>query len=740
MKSRISALLAFAIVLFSIPVTFGQKPSTSESQDEQKLRIGTTEVVLDVVVRDKKGRPVRDLAVSDFEVYEDGVRQRIESFQVVMREPGASSGATKPAAKREEPPTTPKATSPKDSSSINLVALVFDRLSPNARSLAHKAALSYASEFARPDDFTGVFVIDQSLRVIQPYTDNAQLVSQAIERVTSLATSTYASSTEQTRSLSGRSGALERQGAASETAAASAGAARDAAAAGAAGSEAGLAGMEQALAQMATRMLETFETLERDQQGYATTNGLLAVINSLRNLPGRKTVIFFSEGLSLPPAVQAHFNSLINAATRANVSVYPVDAAGLRVESGNAEATRELNSLAERRMRQVGRGRDDGSGPLMKSLERNEDLLRLNPHAGLGQLADQTGGFLISQTNDLTAGLRRIDEDMRAHYVLTYVPHNPDYDGRFRQIAVKLSRANLDVQTRKGYYAIGTFTSSPVLGYEAPGLAALSKAPGSNSFAFTVAGLSFPEPNRLGLVPVLAEVPASAFTFTTDQEKKTYSTDFSVVAVVKDQSQQVIKKVSQHYQLSGPVEKLEVARRGEILFYRELELPPGTYAIEAVGYDAPTGKASIRSATVEVPRSEGTNLRLSSIVVLKRAERLGPSDQTVNNPFRYGEVLIYPNTGEPVRKSAQKQLAFFFTAYPAKNSPGPFKLIIEVLQSGRTLGQTSADLPSADASGRVQYASALPLDSFQPGIYELKVTVEDGQGSVARFVRFTVEP
>src|SRR5262249_33977718 len=280
-----------------------------------------------------------------------------------------------------------KPATPRDPiSNINIVALVFDRLSTNARSLAHKAAATYASEFAKPDDFTGVFLIDQSLRILQPYTDNVQLVSQAIDRATSLSTAVYASSTEQTRSLSNRSATLERQGAESEAGAASSGAARDSGSAAAAGSATGQAAAEQQFAQMQTRMLETFETLERDQQGYATTNGLLSVGNSLRNLPGRKRIIFFSEGLALPPAVQAHFRAVISEATRANVSIYPLDAAGLRVESRNAETTRELNSLAQRRMQQVGRSRDDGSGPLMKELERNEELLNLNPPTGLVHL------------------------------------------------------------------------------------------------------------------------------------------------------------------------------------------------------------------------------------------------------------------------------------------------------------------------------------------------------------------
>jgi len=338
----------------------------------------------------------------------------------------------------------------------------------------------------------------------------------------------------------------------------------------------------------------------------------------------------------------------------------------------------------------------------------------------------------------LSAGLRRIDEDMRVHYMLTYVPKNQNYDGRFRSIDVKLARPNLEAQTRKGYLAINT--STPVLDYEAPAMAALGKTGVSNSFPMRALELSFPEPNRTGLVPVIAEAPASAFTFGADKEKKTYNTDFSIVALIKDQSQQLVRKLSQHYQLSGPIEKMEAAKRGEILFYRETELPPGRYTVETVVYDAPTGKLSAGSSTIDVPKADETKLRLSSVVIIKRVEQLGASDQNVKNPFRYGEVLIYPNTGESVRKSV-KQMGFFFTAYPAKGSTAAPKLTIEVLQNGKSIGQTSvASLSAADATGRIQYASALPLDNFQPGAYELRVSVRDERGAVTRSAKFIIEP
>src|SRR5438128_1067993 len=155
----------------------------------------------------------------------------------------------------------------------------------------------------------------------------------------------------------------------------------------AAGSSAGAAAADAALANMQTRALQTFETLERLQSGQAQINSLLAIINSMQGVPGRKAIVLFSEGLALPPDVKVRFSAVINAATRANVSVYTVEAGGLRTESGNAEAAREIKAMGETRTRQLASGREDRSGrPMTMTLERGEDLLRLNPQSGLGEL------------------------------------------------------------------------------------------------------------------------------------------------------------------------------------------------------------------------------------------------------------------------------------------------------------------------------------------------------------------
>jgi VWFA-related protein len=735
MKALFSLLL---IVCVGVPpaLVFGQ---TSPAQDQDDVvRVRSNEVRLDVVVKDKKGRPIRDLKAGDFEVLEDGLPQKIESFRFVSRESATPGVVIEAKDNKSAPGPTTIPTAPKRSTPA-VTALVFDRLSPEARALAKKAGLAYAEEGMANGDFTGVFGIDQTLRTVQNFTDDAQLVKDAVESVTGTAISNYNSNAGKMRDNVERTNALDQQIASATGAASAAGAARDSAGANAASAEMAQASIAQKLIEMETQMLDHYERLERDQQGFATINSLLAVISPMQNLPGRKTIIFFSEGLKLPPSVVQKFPSVINAANRANVSIYSIDAAGLRTEAGTAEAARELNSIAGAAMAQQARGSERGAnGPYLRALERNEDLLRFDPRSGLGQLSDQTGGFLIHDTNDLVSGLRRIDDDMNGYYFLTYVPQNKEYDGHFRRITVKVGRSNVEVQSRQGYYAVESAGQLPLLDYEIAAIAAARNwKSGAKQSPFHSGTLAYPA-GRDGLTLILAEAPLATFQFAPSSDNKNYSTDFSIVALVRDENEQIVQKLSQHYALAGPVQNLDSDKKGNVLFYREIKLPAGKYHVQAIAYDATNGAVNVSTHPVESNNIEDSKPRLSSVAVLKRAERLTPEEQKRDQPLRFGELLVYPNLGERIDLATTKQLAYFFTAWPAKGATKPLQMKLEVLQNNRSLGATSGELPAADQSGQIKYAGAFGIDKFPAGVFELKITVGDGQNSVTRSTTFVI--
>ncbi|HKC89577.1 MAG TPA: VWA domain-containing protein, partial [Blastocatellia bacterium] len=600
-----------------------QDQSKTTRQDE-KVAVGTVEVLLDVVVKDKRGRAVTDLAAADFEVFEDGMKQPVESFRLITRnsarEPdkansAAPERASAPASATPAPSAKPASTSNSDVG-VSVVALVFDRLSQDARKRAHDAAMSYVGGGSTLNSFVGVFAINLSVNTLQNYTTDTGLVKKAIEKTGSLASSTFESNIVDSGSAIS-AGQREAAIQSALTAAQSGGGAGAAAA----GAAAGVAMVEQTFEEMRARTKETFEALQRDQQGYATTNGLMAIVNSMSRLPGRKAVLFFSEGVSIPPNVQQHFRSVINAANRANVSVYSVDAAGLRAESTLQAAREEINARSRRRMDNLDRAMNT-SGPLTKGLERNEDLLNLSPESGLSQLSHQTGGAFIGGANNIASKLKEIDEDLGTYYLLTYSPTNQYYDGKFRNISVKVKRSGVDTLARRGYYAVPPTGSSPMFYYEAPPLALLSGSARPKDFPLMVNSLNFPEAGRVGRAAVEVEVPTGAFTFTPDDEKKNYGSDFSIVVLIRDQSKQVVEKLSHHYGLVGPLKSLDSVKKGKILFYREANLPPGKYEVDAVAYDALNSKASVNRCGLEIPEAGENDLRLSSVTIIHRAEEM----------------------------------------------------------------------------------------------------------------------
>jgi VWFA-related protein len=680
-----------------------------------------TAIVVDVVVRDRDGKPVTDLKASDFELYEQKVLQDVGSFTPVNR--------PDPADRTAPTPTTAPAPGAPPAVTVapEVVALLFDRLTPDAKSLAHKAALGYIGNGATAKNVVGVFGIDLSLIFYQPFTRDGELLRKGLEQAVGRATSTFNGG----RETQARAQAMMAEAqAAVDAGAASAGP-------GGGGVDAAAAANLQ-FATMTNRIAQQFQALESDEQGYSTANALLAVVSAMRTIPGRKSVVFFSEGLSITTNVQSRFTSVIATANRANVSIYPMDAAGLRTESTLKE-TRDGVDAAVQRTLNRNPTTAPNDRPLTEALERNEGLLRADPHSGLGQLADQTGGFLIANSNDLRDGFGKIDTDMRHYYVLTYVPKNTNFDGSFRQIDVRVKRPGLRIRSRKGYFAVNTAAGAPVLDHEAKALAALARTPVPNAFPVRALPLTFPEPGRTGLTPVLVTVPTSGITFLAAEDKKTYTSDFVILVQFKDDQGQVLDKVSQRYRLEGPIERLDRAKLGEVLFYRDPVLIPGTFTTETVVYDMLSDRASVRFGTYELPAVGDKALRLSSLVVVRKSERVPAAERPDKNPLYVGEQLLYPSMGEPFSKATLKELPFYFVAYPAPGG-GATQATVQLSSNGQRLAEAPLELAAPDPDGRIVQVSRIPVDSLGPGTYELRVSVRQGAVTATRGVVFRLVP
>ena len=169
----------------------------------------------------------------------------------------------------------------------------------------------------------------------------------------------------------------------------------------------------------------------------------------MRTLPGRKSVIFFSEGLAIPPAVVAQFRSVIDTANRANVSIYAMDAAGLRTESTSKETRDNINAAAARTL--AGIPPPTSAGTAMTAGAREERGQRCAwTRTAVWASSPTTRAAADPQHQRPERRVPRVDEDMRNYYVLTYVPSNDIFDGKFRTIKVNVKRGGVDVAVAQG--------------------------------------------------------------------------------------------------------------------------------------------------------------------------------------------------------------------------------------------------------------------------------------------------
>ena len=134
-RRTVSAALLIALTVPSI--SSQEKPQRAPGT----VREGVTAVLVDVVVRDKRGQPVRDLTATDFEILEDGQPQTLGSFTLFSD--GGAPARTAATAPANAPSSATLAPAPASSDAPGVTALVFHPLSPDSRRRAVQAARGY---------------------------------------------------------------------------------------------------------------------------------------------------------------------------------------------------------------------------------------------------------------------------------------------------------------------------------------------------------------------------------------------------------------------------------------------------------------------------------------------------------------------------------------------------------------------------------------------------------------------
>jgi len=112
------------------------------------------------------------------------------------------------------------------------------------------------------------------------------------------------------------------------------------------------------------------------------------------------------------------------------------------------------DATGEIRSQQMRGGVGEVSTQQARASETAEGALRANPLLWLRDLAQQTGGTAIVETNDWKAPLRTVMAEVRTYYEASYVPHIAQYDGKFRKISVRVDRPDVIAHTSSGYFAL----------------------------------------------------------------------------------------------------------------------------------------------------------------------------------------------------------------------------------------------------------------------------------------------
>jgi VWFA-related protein len=312
------------------------------------------------------------------------------------------------------------------------------------RAVAGQAALAYVATLSPPHDYAGVFMADATFRTYQTFTNQAESLRQGVARVASTAPVNLAAGAE--RPATTRVQAFDPnqpQTAGAESGQGFSAAARD-------DLKDPRRDMDPSilLLRLELKMAEGYQRYASEYEGQASLTGLRATVDALAALPGRKSVLYFTENLQVTSRLKAKFDELIGRANRANITVYPVDAAGLRVHSEEAKLGRNVGVAGSQGIGDERRG----DGGWTKDLEQQSEMLSSRPAAILGLLAKETGGFLLENTNNLAAGVARMQQERTTYYLLAYQPVKA-MDGKFRRVNVKIKRPKVTVRARPGYLA-----------------------------------------------------------------------------------------------------------------------------------------------------------------------------------------------------------------------------------------------------------------------------------------------
>ena len=701
------------VALFLLAIMFGSVVFAQQQQkpsEDEVVRVKSNLVNIDVMVKDKKGKYVSDLKAEDFTVVENGVAQKIEFFDAPSTRPDAKS-TTAAATASTTTTTTPPSAAPQ-----NYVALVLDSQTTDITNLkqVREGSIKYVREQITDNDVVALLSVTNSLQMVQPFTQDKNKLIAALETggVNASATSF------EKKDIAGNISSRQEQLAGAPSLPPSA-----------ITSPAG--GSEAAKAMIAQTVLAQFIKLRTAlslQQSRPVLAALAAICEGLRSIPGRKTLVLFSQGFVTPAVLDWQVQSTIDIANRANVAIYIIDSAGLRgggTTSGSLVPSQPLAGVSgivnqEQRIRAVG-GETVFDNARQEGQTREYDILY--------RMSGDTGGKFLKGNNDIGQGLERINEEIHARYTIAYRSTNQNFDGTFRKVKIEVRRPDAQVVSRSGYYAIPPEEIVLLSPDDKKLMSGFAAAQANPELPVQVGLSQFRSREGLYTVPLALELPPSAVKFERKGDKR--SMQLEVLGVLKA-ADKTLSRLGGNFDVNLSDTDYQSIVNNNIYYRQDMVLAPGEYTLDVIVRDKQSGKTAAKRQEFVIPEADSefaaTPVVLSRYVEQAQLPKLG-SDEAAD-VFATGRTQIRPSPGKQFQ--ATDNLIMFGSVYNPANSPDTSKPLVRVTVRLMKDGQPATKFfdyvlteTQPQPVPHLTFAEYIKLTGLAPGNYIATIEIKD---------------
>jgi VWFA-related protein len=709
-----------------------QPKNASQKNKNEVVRISTTLVQVDVAVTDRKGRPVADLKPEEFEIYEDGRRQQITNFSYISsgstEAPAApSTGAARPNDKNPPPPPPARF---RASQVRRTIALVVDDLTLSFESTpsVRQALKKFVDEQMQPGDLVAIIRTGAGMGALQMFTADKRILYAAIERVRwspSSSNTLYTFAPVVTNLVNPTQGIAEILH--QET-------------------RASQADPNTKVPERATDELDRFR---QEVFSIGTLGALHFVVRALRDLPGRKSVVLFSEGLRIYNREQSilrvrdALRNLTDLANRSSAVIYTMDARGLQPLTMTAADDLSGDFQTAGGFGTEGQNKWLSEAGAYNAARRDEFF---ESQEGLNYLAQQTGGFFIKNTNDLNGGVRRVLKDQENYYLIGFVPEESTFNrekGRgFHELKVKVSRPDVRIRTRSGFFGITDEEDKPLQKtFGQTLLAALTSPFDSGDIGLRLTSMLGFDQQKGAFVSSVLHIDASDLTFALEA-KGERKVSFEIAAFTFGDNGRVVDQSIRSYVVRMTERQYEHTLKAGI-FYR-VNLPikkPGAYQLRTAVRDTASLKLGSANQFIEVPDFKKSRLTLSGMIVrgttVDSARRASANAQPAARMTSTAEGKVEednPQAGPAVRRFTRGMaLEYAYMIYNARldkatNRP-QLETQLRLFRDGQQVftGRVNPFDPGQqrDLTRLVAGGSLLLGNDLQPGDYALQLLVID---------------